>query len=105
MPVLIHATVWPSIITTNRTTGKAAARVEMERENVNITFVLRNSLCFAKILNASNLSNTSFQASCISLNNASISDFGSNPSNASVRGLQDVLYPMNVSKTSHNFPP
>lgn len=96
--------LWPATITTNRITGKAAARLEVEK-NVNMTFVLKDSLCFAKILNASNLSNTSFQASCISLNNASISDFGSNSSNASVRGLQDVLYPMNVSKKSHNFPP
>lgn len=70
-----------------------------------MTFVLKDSLCFAKILNASSLGNTSFQGPCISLNNGFIADFGSNPSNASVRGLQDVLYPMNVSKTSHNFPP
>ena len=43
MLVWISSTVWPVVLSTNRATEKAAAKLEVEQSNITLHFILENS--------------------------------------------------------------
>lgn len=53
MSVEIHSPFWPSIYTTNYTTGRASTHVRIEQASINVTFTLIDALCFSIIKNVS----------------------------------------------------